>query len=92
MIQLNPADRHSVRDYLSKWMNSAFPECFYTFLHKYIASLNDIRADSDSASLQDVKIEKIWTDFDKIAVAVGMKVNVTNNAKTNAAGKKEQKL
>ncbi len=85
MIQLNPSDRLSARDYLSKWLNSAFPECFYTFLHKYVSSLNDIRVDSDgSSSLQDAKIEKIWNDFDKIAVAIGMKANIMDKSKASS--------
>lgn len=40
MIQLDPTKRLGAAEYAEQWRDKAFPEYFYTFLHQYIADLN----------------------------------------------------
>ncbi|KNC97679.1 VPS15 protein kinase [Spizellomyces punctatus DAOM BR117] len=68
MIQLDPANRKTAETYLAEWAGKAFPEYFYTFLHNYVASLGDATVSANP--LADRKIERIYHDFDKIAVAL----------------------
>lgn len=42
MLSLDPSARLSCADYLSQYRGSAFPDIFYTFLHPFISSLNDV--------------------------------------------------
>ncbi|KAJ3165022.1 Serine/threonine-protein kinase [Irineochytrium annulatum] len=87
MIQLDPALRESADFYLQQWRGLAFPDYFYTLLHGLFADLSDpascqlissqvvalqgssrlILADSDS------KVERIYTEFGRIADALGMR-------------------
>ncbi len=88
MIQLQPQKRLSAAEYLKQWRGKAFPDSFYSFLHQYIASVNEARPDDslEDRSMDycraDAKIKKIHSDFGQIAVALGMKDLVTNQGKT----------
>lgn len=82
MISLNPQHRLSAKDYLLKFRKSIFPDHFYTFLHPYIKSLtsdetmfegSDIKKQTDKFHLCNLRIDKIWSDFDKIALYLGFK-------------------
>ncbi|CEQ42196.1 SPOSA6832_04001, partial [Sporobolomyces salmonicolor] len=42
MISLDPSSRLSFSDYLSQYRTTAFPDIFYTFLHPFLSSLNDV--------------------------------------------------
>ncbi|ORY82386.1 Other/VPS15 protein kinase [Leucosporidium creatinivorum] len=42
MLSLDPTHRLSCAEYLASYRNTAFPDIFYTFLHPFISSLNDI--------------------------------------------------
>ncbi|KAH6570246.1 hypothetical protein BASA60_007850 [Batrachochytrium salamandrivorans] len=84
MIQKDPADRLTVREYLTKWRDKAFPDYFYTFLHHYVASLSDPYYASNLAQYHvfltnnptaviadsDAKVDRIYLDFDRIADAL----------------------
>ncbi|KAI8827076.1 uncharacterized protein EV422DRAFT_549569 [Fimicolochytrium jonesii] len=84
MIQLDPDARHTAEGYLAGWRGTAFPEFFYTFLHPYVSSLTDLatgipttRSTTPSTPTipmppSDAKIERIYHDFDKISVALGL--------------------
>ncbi|KAK4047771.1 Serine/threonine-protein kinase [Microbotryomycetes sp. JL221] len=41
MLSLDPADRMTCAEYLTTYQGTAFPEIFYSFLHPFIASLNE---------------------------------------------------
>ncbi|KAJ3026711.1 Serine/threonine-protein kinase, partial [Rhizophlyctis rosea] len=86
MIQIDPANRFTAEQYLAKWRGTAFPEYFYSFLHRYVASITDgstaahpsvyqVRSPTTAAVAvadADAKIDRIYQDFDKIVVALGL--------------------
>ena len=43
MLQLNPKERLSASEYLTKYKGIVFPEYFYSFLHPYMCVLADSR-------------------------------------------------
>lgn len=49
MISLDPSSRLTCEEYLTTYRDVAFPEIFYTFLHPFIASLNETSNSSTSA-------------------------------------------
>ena len=87
MIQLNPGDRFSGQQYLTSWRDKAFPECFYSFLHPYMAQLSDPMLGPSLSQYQvflstsaspiiadaDAKIDRIYFDFDTISESLGIK-------------------
>jgi phosphoinositide-3-kinase, regulatory subunit 4 len=44
MIALNPANRPSFDMLLHTSRGTVFPECFYSFLHNYVAGINELPA------------------------------------------------
>lgn len=80
MIQLDPLKRLQASEYLEKWRSKAFPDCFYTFLHQYIAEVNEtgsqsfVPADTHRHQMikfgADYKIIKIFDDFNRIIVSL----------------------
>ncbi|RKO92149.1 hypothetical protein BDK51DRAFT_20317 [Blyttiomyces helicus] len=99
MIQIDPAKRLSAEQYLANGQGTAFPEYFYTFLHQYVASVTDPNSVASSSMYHayspavsatviadaDAKIDRIYHDFDKIAVAL----EVPNTVST--LGREERK-
>ncbi|KAI8900262.1 hypothetical protein BC833DRAFT_582478 [Globomyces pollinis-pini] len=86
MISLNPNDRLSAQEYLMEWRDKAFPECFYSFLHHYIASISDPHFAPNNLNHHvylsanpnplvadaDARIERLYLDFDRIANVLGV--------------------
>lgn len=80
MISLNPEDRLSAKDYLLKFRKLIFPDHFYTFLHPYMKSIASDKTFTEGQSknmdkfhLCNLRIDKVWSDFDKIALYLGFK-------------------
>lgn len=80
MISLNPKDRLSAKDYLLKFRKLIFPDHFYTFLHPYMKTIASDKTFTEEGSknidkfhLCNLRIDKIWSDFDKIALYLGFK-------------------
>lgn len=77
MVNLNPAERLGAAEYLEQWREKAFPEYFYTFLHKYLASVIDNSNSKQSTKKKqaisegDHRIYSIYLDFDKISACLG---------------------
>ncbi|KAF8336386.1 uncharacterized protein EI90DRAFT_3144677 [Cantharellus anzutake] len=64
MINIDPSERPSFAGLLERARsNSAFPPAFYTFLHSYILSVNEMASPSLDS---DHRIERLWTEFDTI--------------------------
>ncbi|KAK6098874.1 Serine/threonine-protein kinase [Batrachochytrium dendrobatidis] len=84
MIQIDPNERLSMREYISKWRNQAFPDYFCSFFHPYLASLSDPYSASNMAQYfvflanssnaivadADAKIDRVYQDFERIADAL----------------------
>jgi phosphoinositide-3-kinase regulatory subunit 4 len=79
MINLDPKKRLSAKDYLIKFRKILFPDYFYTFLYPYIKNLSNYSpSNSDSSSFQkcDYRVDRLYKDFDKIALYLGFKGNI----------------
>lgn len=79
MISLDPNERLSAKDYLLNFRKLIFPDHFYTFLHPYMKSMAadniffDGEKQVDKFHLCNLRIDKVWSDFDKIALYLGFK-------------------
>lgn len=88
MISLDPNDRLSAKEYLSKYKNLIFDDNFYTFIYEYFKSLSmDLNTKLTGSNLsnhydeQDFKISKIYNDFDKISYFLNFNYEVSNKEK-----------
>ncbi|EGO26710.1 hypothetical protein SERLADRAFT_355396 [Serpula lacrymans var. lacrymans S7.9] len=71
MIALDPTTRPTFDTLLHTSRGSVFPECFYSFLHNYVSSINDLptRAETTSDALpsdSDNRLERIWEDYEGV--------------------------
>src|ERR1700761_3689808 len=81
MTSLDAQSRPSFDTLLQSSRGTLFPETFYSFLHNYISSVNELRAPSpftsrtglhESLSLRslpsdsDHRLERIWSEFDNV--------------------------
>ncbi|KAG7923631.1 hypothetical protein KL905_000849 [Ogataea polymorpha] len=73
MIALDPRQRLSAQDCLTQFRRSVFPDHFYTFLHPYMRKLSDITEVSDPFRSCDMRIARVYNDFDKISLYLGFK-------------------
>ncbi|KAK9768736.1 Serine/threonine-protein kinase, variant 2 [Basidiobolus ranarum] len=77
MIQRDPTQRFTAERYLAEWRGKAFPQYFYSFLHQYLETVLEshstiMSTTSDgSPNDADLRIERIYHDFDKIAYFLG---------------------
>ncbi|KAI8594057.1 hypothetical protein BDZ88DRAFT_402446 [Geranomyces variabilis] len=86
MIQLDPANRSSAEAYLADWRGKAFPDVFYTYLHRYAATLTELSMTNPGPSspttishphpppvmpASDAKIDLIYHDFAQISASIG---------------------
>ncbi|GMM30983.1 ubiquitin-binding serine/threonine protein kinase [Martiniozyma asiatica (nom. inval.)] len=78
MISLDVSDRLTAKEYLVNFRKSIFPDHFYTFLHTYVKNLNMADRTEDKFVLCNQRIEKIWQDFDKIALYLGFKGKIAD--------------
>lgn len=83
MIQVDPQNRYSALDCLNVYKGKAFPEYFYSFLHDYMHLITDptsgqqeLTAGEKNLGEADDRIERVYTDFDKISFALGYGPNV----------------
>ncbi|KAI9728150.1 MAG: Serine/threonine-protein kinase [Chrysothrix sp. TS-e1954] len=74
MIQLEPESRYSADEYLNFWRQRTFPDYFYSFLHQYMhvvsdptSGRSDITAGTTNLGESDERIERVYSDFDKIS-------------------------
>ncbi|GAB7346883.1 hypothetical protein MBLNU459_g1963t1 [Dothideomycetes sp. NU459] len=74
MIQLDPEKRLQAQEYLDFWRVKSFPEYFYTFLHQYMHLITDptsgrapMIATKKNSGGSDDRVERIYSDFDKIS-------------------------
>ncbi|KAK9465828.1 hypothetical protein V1512DRAFT_264820 [Lipomyces arxii] len=89
MISLDPTHRFSADAYLNEWRDKAFPGYFYNFLHEYVQSITEpsvLRLGQKSLAAQsveaDFRIERIYSDCDKIAYFLGFDIpNIRNSDK-----------
>ncbi|KAH7882946.1 hypothetical protein F5I97DRAFT_1938850 [Phlebopus sp. FC_14] len=73
MISLDPKSRPTFEFLLADARGEVFPECFYLFLHDYVASTtakepmtNAARAGEVIPSDSDHRIERLWKDYGKV--------------------------
>ncbi|CAP71456.1 uncharacterized protein PODANS_6_1830, partial [Podospora anserina S mat+] len=76
MIQLDPQKRYSAEQYLEFWKGKVFPAYFYNFLHQYMEVITDLSPGHSSDPAKNVgqadeRIERVWSDFDKISYFLG---------------------
>ncbi|KAG0690529.1 Serine/threonine-protein kinase [Pichia californica] len=81
MISLNPNDRLSAKQYLTNFRKILFPDFFYTFLYTYMKNLSSyspISTNDSTVNFQicDYRIDRLYKDFDKIALYLGFKSNI----------------
>ncbi|TID30603.1 hypothetical protein CANINC_000758 [Pichia inconspicua] len=87
MISLNPNERLDAKDYLIKYRQILFPDHFYTFLYSYMRSLCDTSMNKADATMNfqicDYRIDRMYRDFDKIALYFGFKKNIIETDEAN---------
>ncbi|KAF9557800.1 ARM repeat-containing protein [Agrocybe pediades] len=78
MINLDPAERPTFDTLLHTSRGAVFPESFYSFLHNYVSSINELPTESlmnhpstpstlDALpSDSDHRLERIWADYESI--------------------------
>ncbi|ORX99187.1 ARM repeat-containing protein [Basidiobolus meristosporus CBS 931.73] len=77
MIQLDPTQRFTAERYLAEWRGKAFPQYFYSFLHQYLETVLESHSTIMSTTSDgfpndaDLRIERVYHDFDKIAYFLG---------------------
>ncbi|KAJ3162439.1 Serine/threonine-protein kinase [Geranomyces michiganensis] len=86
MIQLDPSKRSSAETYLANWRGKAFPDVFYSYLHRYIATVTELSMTNSGPSspatishphpapvlpASDAKIDLIYHDFAQISASFG---------------------
>lgn len=80
MISLDPDDRLTAKEYLAKYRQILFPDHFYTFLYTYVKNLSDPSMNKADATMNfqicDYRIDRMYKDFDKIALYLGFKKNI----------------
>ncbi|KAJ3222135.1 Serine/threonine-protein kinase [Clydaea vesicula] len=78
MINIDPKNRLSASEYLRNWKNKLFPSYFYDFLHDYVKEVLDtqtsnlIPTEEINTFDADLKIDKIFLEFDQIVNGLGM--------------------
>ena len=65
MISLDPSDRPTFDILLHTSRGSVFPESFYSFLHNYVSSVNELSSDA-LPSHSDHRLDRIWADYESI--------------------------
>ncbi|KAI0390952.1 hypothetical protein F5Y17DRAFT_442737 [Xylariaceae sp. FL0594] len=78
MIQRDPEKRYSAEQYLQFYKGRIFPEYFYNFLHQYMELITDptsgravITGAFNNLGEADERIDRVFSDFDKIAYLLG---------------------
>ncbi|GMM47735.1 ubiquitin-binding serine/threonine protein kinase [Pichia kluyveri] len=89
MISLNPTDRLTAKEYLSEYRKTLFPDYFYTFLYSYMNTLSNSPSSSNSEGNNfqkcDYRIDRMYKDFDKIALYLGFKTNIIDTDEFNSS-------
>ena len=78
MVQLDPQQRISAKEYLDRYKTKVFPDYFYSFLHQYMGLITDpssgqspISGASRNLGEADQRIDRVFLDFDKISYFLG---------------------
>lgn len=83
LISLNPDDRVNPEILLHQYRDKLFPGFFYDFLYDFMTELNSndsfIVKDLQHLTINDLKICKIYNDFDKIIHALNFKYDTISN-------------
>lgn len=77
LIQLDHVKRPSAQHILDTYRSKCFPDFFYEFLFDFMSYMNNnnnfvVPADGTNVSINDLKIEKIYDDYEKISKALGL--------------------
>lgn len=96
MINLNPKDRLTAKEYLTNFRKILFPDFFYTFLYNYMKNLSISSSfptsdPSSSTKFQicDYRIDRLFKDFDKISLYLGFKSNIIDADEKNYNNKQQ---
>ncbi|RDA86806.1 hypothetical protein CP532_6370 [Ophiocordyceps camponoti-leonardi (nom. inval.)] len=81
MIQVDPEKRYSADQYLQFWKGKVFPPYFYSFLHQYMelitdpsSGINPMSGSQKNMGESDDRIDRVFSDFDKISYFLGYQV------------------
>ncbi|RDA95176.1 hypothetical protein CP533_1897 [Ophiocordyceps camponoti-saundersi (nom. inval.)] len=81
MIQVDPEKRYSADQYLQFWKGKVFPSYFYSFLHQYMelitdpsSGINPMSGSQKNMGESDDRIDRVFSDFDKISYFLGYQV------------------
>ncbi|KAL7746650.1 Serine/threonine-protein kinase [Sorochytrium milnesiophthora] len=98
MIHVDPLKRSSANDLLKRYRDRIFPGYFSSFLHGYILSVSESQAEllnmqahylgspgHRRPSESDVRVQRIFHDFDKIAFALNLSAPSDSAAAADAA-------
>lgn len=86
LITLNPQDRVSPETLLQQYRDKLFPGFFYDFLYDFMTDLNSqdtfVVKDPQHSTINDLKIDKIYREFDKIVAALDFKYALAKATQT----------
>ncbi|QBM89621.1 phosphoinositide-3-kinase, regulatory subunit 4 [Metschnikowia aff. pulcherrima] len=76
LISLDPNDRSLALQILAAYRGTFFPEYFYSFLYDFMTQMNTAKSfvvekNEENVSASDLRIESIYSSFDKIVDALG---------------------
>ncbi|KAF8003833.1 hypothetical protein HF325_001281 [Metschnikowia pulcherrima] len=76
LISLDPNDRSLALQILAAYRGTFFPEYFYNFLYDFMTQMNTAKSfvvekNEENVSASDLRIESIYSSFDKIVDALG---------------------
>ncbi|KAK6458267.1 uncharacterized protein RJT20DRAFT_30143 [Scheffersomyces xylosifermentans] len=85
LITIRPEDRVPADELIETFRGKCFPDVFYDFLYDFMSDLYGsgsftIPQGDDNVSISDLKIEKIYNNFDKIANALHFDYNNPNQS------------
>ena len=80
MISLDPSERPTFDTLLHTSRGTVFPESFYSFLHNYVSSVNELSSDVLAVNSppptvlpihdSDHRLERIWADYESIELYI----------------------
>jgi phosphoinositide-3-kinase regulatory subunit 4 len=83
MISLDPADRPTFDTLLHTSRGTVFPECFYSFLHNYVSSINELSNETLAVNNPQVVLTHPSSVAGTIRPSTSSPLSAVNEVKTD---------
>ena len=90
LIQFDPEKRVAAQELIDSYKDKCFPNVFYNFLYDFMADLNNnelytLDKNDDNASINDLKLDRIYNNFDKIVTALEFDYSMEKSRKNSSS-------